>query len=372
MKFKLASYLSVLGITLLPPPAVAFKLKPEGSFIERKLANRSQSYWEKLLSGSALKGIDKIGESVHEEITNRVLGCEGDEDICAAPDYEPKNAYVLAGVRWNDDPPFRFEKDQGNFGGCEPGSTVRLVTFPRCWANVFKNGKKRAGRGEVLNADNAPLLVRSHFGDLQFLHAMANRDSESASDVRNRIIAWAEFTWRIALGEFSLSTRVKDVPVSGIVEFFGTKGWSIQDLFALGNPHVRKPENMSELAFGSLLHVVEDSFANGHVERAMPDGQEKCPEAANGYTMPGKIKEFHSYVNQDSSRHGDDDARNAFSANWSGPRPNVVDVGRTLNEFFVRRAPWNEVKPYIECIFTLDTDARPASAGARYIKARAF
>lgn len=72
--------------------------------------------------------------------------------ICGSSDYEPKNAYVLAGVRWNDDPPFRFEKGQGNYGGCEAGATVRLVTFPRCWANVFKDGEKRAGNGETLDA----------------------------------------------------------------------------------------------------------------------------------------------------------------------------------------------------------------------------
>lgn len=366
MKFAQILYLTALSVALIPVPSAAFKLNPEGSFIERKLASRSQSYWEKFLSESSLKGIHKIGEPVHEEITNRILGCEGDADICGAPDYEPKNAYVLAGVRWNDDPPFRFEKDHGNFGGCEPGSTIRLVTFPRCWANVFKDGEKQAREGKAINATNAPLLVRSHFGDLQFLHAMANRDHESATVVRDRIIAWAEFTWRTALGEFPLSTRVADVPVAGISEIFRTKGWSIQDLFALGNPHVRRPDNMSELAFGSLLHVVEDSFADGHVERAMPDGQVKCLGMDNPTVMPGKIKEFHSYVNQNSSNHGDADTRNAFSAGWSGPRPNVVDVGRTLNDYFVRRAPWGEVKPYIQCIFSLDVDVRSASAGERF------
>lgn len=368
MKPNLVLRLALLGFVLLALPAEAYKLTPEGSFVERKLASRSQSYWEKILSNSALKGIHKIGESVHEEITNRILGCEGDGDVCGAPDYDPKNAYVLAGVRWNDDPPFRFEKGQGNFGGCEPGATVRLVTFPRCWANVFKYGENGAGHGEVFTAENAPLLVRSHFGDLQFLHAMATHDNENASVVRDRIITWAEFTWRTALGEFSLSTRVRDVPVGGIIEFFGTKGWSIQDLFALGNPHVRKPDNMSELAFGSLLHMVEDSFAEGHVERAMPNGQEKCAGTLNGYSMPGRVVEFHSYVQQDSSKHGDDDTRSAFSANWSGPRPNVVDVGRVLNDYFVRRASWNEVKPYIECIFALDKEVRPASAGERYTR----
>ena len=368
MHTKRATHFVFFTLLFLSLSAEAFKLAPEGSFIERKLASRSQGAWEKVLSGFALKGIHKIGESVHEEITNRILGCEGDGDICGAPDYEPKNAYVLAGVRWNDDPPFRFEKGHGNYGGCEPGATVRLVTFPRCWANVFKDGEKRAAEGEALDASTAPLVVRSHFGDMQFLHAMASGNDESAAAVRERIIVWAEFTWRVALGEFPLSTRVRDVPVSGIIDWFGSKGWSIQDLFALGNPHIRKPDNMSEVAFGSLLHMVEDSFAGGHVERAMPDGNGKCVGTSPENPMPGQIVEFHSYGQQDSKRHGDDDARNAFSAHWSGARPNVVDVGRALNDHLVRRASWSEVKPYIECVFTLDKEARPASAGEKYAR----
>ncbi len=364
MTSRLVGYLAILGL-LLPLPASAFKLTPEGSFIERKLASRSQSYWERVLSGSALKGIHKIGDPVHEEITNRILGCEGDADVCSAPDYEPQNAYVLAGVRWNDDPPFRFERNQGNFGGCEPGTTIRLVTFPRCWANVFKDGEKRAADGEIIHADNAPLLIRSHFGDLQFLHAMASNDGEPASTVRERILTWAEFTWRTALGEFPLGNRVKDLPVNGLASFFSTKGWSIQDLFALGNPHVRRPDSMSELAFGSLLHVVEDSFAGGHTERAMPDGG-TCPGISEQHAAPGRIIEFHAYNHQDPDRHGESDTRHAFSAHWSATRPSVVDVGRSLNDYFTRRTPWPEVKPYIECIFALDSEARPASAGEGY------
>ena len=179
---------------------------------------------------------------------------------------------------------------------------------------------------------------------------------------------WAEVTWRVALGEYQLSTRMRDVPVAGLTDFFGNKGWSILDLFALGNPHVRKPDNMSELAFGSLLHVLEDSFAAGHVERAVPDGRERCVGSAKEHLAPGRIVEFHSYGQQDPKKHGDDDTRGAFSAHWSDAKPNVVDVGRSLNDYFVRRAPWPEVKPYIECISTLANDARPASAGEKYAR----
>ena len=345
--------------------AEAFKLSPEGSFIERKLASRTQGYWEKTLANYTLKGIHVIGGSVHEEITNRILGCEGDGDVCGDPEFDPMNAYVLAGVRWNDDPPFRFEKGHGNFGGCEPGATVRLVTFPRCWGSVFKDGEKNASRGKTLDAKTAPLLVRSHFGDMQFLHSMAARDNEPASDVRARIMAWAEFTWKIALNEVPLSTRVRDIPVSGFVELFGPKGWSVQDLFSLGNPHIRKPENMSAVAFGSLLHMVQDSFASGHVERASPDGREKCP-SPNEHLMPGRIVEFHSYGQQDAAKHGHADAREAFSAHWSSARPNIIDVGKVLHGYFLRRAEWVEVRPYLECLFVLDTEVRPASAGEAY------
>ncbi len=366
MKNRFQKRAIALALVFICFSAGAYKLTPEGSFIERKLASRSQSYWERTLADYALRGIHTIGAPVHEEITNRILGCEGDGDVCGDPNYDPKNAYVLAGVRWNDDPPFQYEKGQGDFGGCLAGATVRLVTFPRCWANVFKDGEKTAASGKPIDSAS-PLLVRSHFGDLQFLHAMASGDNESPAIVRNRILSWAEFTWKVALGEVQTSTRVKDVQVDGFAKLFGIKGWSVQDLFALGNPHIRKPENMSEVAFGSLLHVVEDSFAGGHVERASSNGREKCSPDSD-HASPGRIVEFHSYGKQDPAKHGEDDTRDAFSAHWSQARPNVVDVGRILADYFTRRAAWNEVRPYIECVFALDSEPRLSSAGKRYAR----
>lgn len=346
--------------------AFAFKLSPEGSFIERKLTNKTQSLLERVLASSALTGVHIFGASVHEEVTNRILGCDGDEDICGSPEYDPDFAYVLAGVRWNDDPPFRFEKGHGNFSGCEADTTIRFITFPRCWGAVFKDGERRAKLGTRLDGSNAPLLVRSHFGDLQFLHAMASRDGESANEVRSRLLMWSELTWRISLGEFPLSQRIKDIPIVGVSDFFGDKGWSIQDLFALGNPLIRKPDQISKVAFGSLLHVVEDSFANGHVERAMAYDDEICAATTPRLPAPGRIVEFHSYTNQDSKIHGEDDSRTAFSVHWTSASPDVIDVGRALYSYHQSRAAWSEVKPYIECIFALDSEARTSSAGQKY------
>ncbi|MDM5179794.1 hypothetical protein PO883_21620 [Massilia sp. DJPM01] len=366
MKRPPFKYIVGLAMFLGICSAQASKLRPEGTFIEQKLANRSQGYFEKILSSVALRGIHQLGEPVHEEITNRILGCNGDADMCGDPDLDPDNAYVLAGVRWNDDPPFRFEKGHGDFGGCESGATVRLVTFPQCWGNVFKDGERKAHAGRALTAETAPLLTRSHFGDMQYLHAMASNDNETAAVVRQRILSWAEFTWRVGAGEFPNAMLVKDVPIEAISRDFRTKGWSIQDLFALGNPYVRKPENMSKLAFGSFLHMLQDSFADGHAERGSTDGMTTC-----GPTLPlkspGQIVEFHSYVHQDSKKHGEDDSRIAFSTSWNARSPNVVDVGRVFNEYFLRKASWAEVKPYVECVFAIHPDARNSSPGDKYV-----
>jgi len=361
-------YIFTLMLLMTAVPAYAYKCTPEGSFIEKKLASRTQSRWEKILSSMANKGIHIFGEPVHEEITNRILGCEGEEDICGDPEYDTDNAYVLAGVRWNDDPPFRFETGHGNFSGCDPGATIRLVTFPQCWGNVFKDGEKRAKEGTQFNAaSSAPILLRSHLGDMQFLHSMGALDGELPSVTQKNMMMWAEFTWRVALEEYKLEMKVRNVPVEGMEKLFENKGWSILDLFSLGNPHVRKSKNMSEVAFGSLLHMIEDSFALSHTERALTDDKSMCPKLITNCQAPGKIVEFHSYGNQNHASHGEDDIRPAFSVNWSGNKPNVVDIGRVLYEKYQNKEKWESVKDYIECILALDEDARPATPGDAYM-----
>lgn len=146
----------------------AWQLSPEGTVKEKKLAALNQTKASKFFSSMATVGVTKVGDSVHEEITNRSLGCDGHSDICGDPDDEPDNAYFIAGVRWNDDPPFMFATGQGSFAGCRASQTVRLVTQPLCWYNVFSSAERQAAEGKRFDGSNAPLLVRSHFGDMQF------------------------------------------------------------------------------------------------------------------------------------------------------------------------------------------------------------
>ena len=44
--------------------------------------------------------------------------------------------------------------------------------------------------------------------------------------------------------------------------------------------------------------------------------------------------------------------------------PNVVDVGKVLLEMYDGKAPWETVNAYLQCVFDIEDEKAPASAGA--------
>ena len=359
MNFSRFAAIVSVAFLMIQTEVHAFKLSPQGTSIERALVRKDQRLIDRAISVAARSGIDKLGEPVHEEITNRMLGCDGDPNVCAEADWDSGAAYILAGVRWNDDPPFEFAAGHGAYRGCKVGNIVRLVTFTDCWVQVFNDGKLRASKRLPLDRRTAPILIRSHFGDLQFFHAMASTDGEAAAETQSKIMMWMEFTWKIAIRKIRVDEIVVDVGIAGMKDVFLGHGWSVQDVFAQGNPHIRKPKYLADVAFGSLLHVVQDSFSTAHVRREKPVHSRMCESPASERAAPGRIVEFHSYVNQDERAHGSEDTRQAFLTHWSDVRPSVVDIGRVLNEYYEKQVDWDVVRPYLTCVFQLSPMATP-------------
>jgi hypothetical protein len=189
---------------------------------------------------------------------------------------------------------------------------------------------------------------------------MASRDGEAATETSKRVLMWEEFTWKVASGEYGLDTKLKDVDIDGFDDFFGNSGWAVQDLFTVGNPALR--EHIEDVAFGSNLHAIEDSFANGHVQREETATNGSCAGLPQ-FPEPRRIIEFHSYAHQDEHKHAQEDAREAFDHEMNTDKPNVVLVGRTLRDFRKTGAKWEMVKPYYECVFALTDSASAASPG---------
>ena len=356
----------VLGCVLIGlPRAAASSLSPRGTKYEQHVSKEYSNWWQRTIMLLTRKDVLHFREPVHEEITNRIYGCEGDQSLCGDPEVEFAGPFVHGGVRWNDDPPFRLQAGEGKHTACKATETIRVTTQPLCWVQLFKDAKRSAAGGDVPDAHNhAVLLARSHFGDLQFLHAMAAQDGETAEETQRRVMMWAEFCWKVATGTYGLDTKLQDVDIAGFGDFFGNSGWTVQDLFTVGNPALRP--HINEVAFGSVLHTVEDSFAKGHVEREHTSSSAACA-ALPQLPAPPIIQEFHSYAHQDEGKHARYDSRDAFEQETKADNPSVVPVGKPLMDFFQKRASWETVRPYFECVFAVANPTTKASPGAEFV-----
>ena len=361
-----------IGVTVAVCAAVAaphvhaYQLDAEAAPEERRLLNVPYSRMAWLERKLAQYGAPLLfSDPIHEELTTRIFGCDGDVALCGGADSASADAAVLVGVRWNDDPPFRLSNSELDGTLCKP-QTIRFQTQPSCWLQLFKSAEKKAAAGKVYGPGDG-LLYRTHFGDLQFLHGMASGNDVAAEQTRQHMMDWAQFTWRVAIREWPRTMKLREVPIEGFKAPFGYTEWDVRDLFIQGSPLLER--RVDQVAFGSLLHMLEDSFAEGHVDRAQADPDGRCQLNGENHRAPGRIREFHAYGKQDHAAHAAADSMEAKDRQLQRA-PDVVDVGRPLVEAFDARRPWSEVEPYFACVFALAPDAKASSAGEAFTAAR--
>ena len=350
-------------------PASAFQTQPVGTEYDRRLAQLDQSEAEQLLATIVERGVRIFLEPVHEEITQRIYGCEDnlidkpdeweDNLNCAKQHFAPQA--VIDGTRWNDNPPFIVKPDFLLPNGkvikskCA-NETIKLPRKSNCWKDVFTTSSDRAQRKFFTNR-NGVILNRSHFGDLQFLHSMASRVGDRAQETKLSILMWAEFAYKVASESIPANTPLKDVPVTGFEKLFRNQEATVENLFLLGDTTYRGSQ-LRDFAFGTLLHMVQDSFSESHVSRDLST-QVALPDSANTGGSPAKIEKFLVYSSQDADKHKDEDVYEALRNDAAKYSPNVIDVGKILREFYKQNSNWDAVKKYLEeCVFALiDIDA---------------
>jgi len=355
---------------LLPGSGWSYKVSPMGTDVDQKVEAKSLPWFNQTVDKLGLAGLEIFSRlAVHEEITRRAFDCATAPGLCRTEGSSYAGPYTMAGVRWNDDPPFQMQKQEAAGTPCiavvvdkqtgmERPMTIRFTTQPLCWDHLFREAQKSVAAGNAPDAaHHAVLMARSHYGDLQFLHAMASQDGEPAGETRDKILMWAEFTWKVYNRDFFLNTLLSSVNIAGFEKYFGVAGKDVQSLFALGSPNLRP--FVDQVAFGSLLHMVEDSFAAGHTER-LPE-ERTCAEAG-GLGVPGRVQEYHSYAHQDPKKHGREDERNAYV----GHAAPVDEVGQALLQYRLKYAKWEEVRPYLACVFQPVDPNTKATPGAEF------
>lgn len=376
------TWLIFLVAHLISGQAFAFQIAPLGSSFEAKLTNEPESTLAKVAGklGRLVKG------PVHEEITELAYYCPADlpdlatDQQCAQRDLPFASAFVIYGVRWNDLPPFRLGADEGRGckkfltrgPACNTSQTIRFSTQPECWYCIFTDAEKYTAKGGTIVGCQAGqvkgqggaqgnMLSRSHYGDLQFLHSMAVRDAMQPEETREQILAWLQFAWKVSTGEIKATQKLAELDIPLMADRFSCSGWTVADLYILGRQDKLLPR-LTDIAFGSVLHTVQDSFSSSHTRRSA-DREGYCASDEK-YRRPGRIIEFHSYGSQDGHLHDAEDQRTAMVGHVIENQTEAIRASQMLVD--LARKPWVEVKPYVECLFHLDASAKPASPGDAY------
>lgn len=305
--------------------------------IEQVQSKQLSRAGETLLSGIKLAELPQWNSKKHHDFNPR-----------KAPESTQE---FLRGVYWPDDPKCYFFRDVRG--------TKNYTTGYR-WFKEFSKGK----HGKIKTADQ--LIARSHFGDLQFFHAMASRLNEPANETRENILLWARFNVAVALGRIPPGTQLKDLnakdeKLSKLQCFFKSSAywnWTIKELLTGGEKRGKSLDEVFEdvhvrhRATGVLLHLIQDSFAAGHVER----------------DESRAIRQFHDYASQDSHDHGRQDKMGRGELlsqhidNTPGARQ-AIDAGARLVVLLDSDGSVDDVMKYFEEIFKLSTDVRGAGPG---------
>jgi hypothetical protein len=269
---------------------------------------------------------------VHVLMTREALARAG--ALEAAPDDGWEH---VRGVLWNDDPEGYVERGEG-------GDVLARLFEAQAAGAVFGPGDSLFGRG--------------HFGDLQFLHAMACVEHEPADVTLSGMLAWAELVHGVATGATAADVPLAQVPVPAMAERFAHG----PDLTLSGLLQASDAAALRARATGSLLHVVQDSFASAHVERV-----------ELGAARRGPILRFLWYGGQDPVLHAAADAFPGESAldqlHTVGGALDGLDQSARVLELLASDAAWEPVERLLrEEVFALAEGVQAAAPGAAFAR----
>ena len=341
---------------LLSSIAYSFELTPLPTKGEQLIAKKKYRILFRTTYPIIEFGLHNFSTPVHEALTQLGHLCTDTIDDCTDVNLDFANTGIIAGVRWNDDPPFQFKTGEGRYSGCptqnSPPATISFALNTKCWYNHFKDVSAIAdSKPNTYSTGKGTLLARTHFGDLQFLHAMALRTGVPPRETQEKLLMWAEFTWRVQSKNRDYlppGTRIGAVPIPKFQEHFPkNEERTIEYLFTVGRPWLRL--QIEDVAFGSLLHMIEDSFAGGHVSRA---------RVSDGTCSVPAIVEFHTYAGQPKAAHKEHD-----NLEHARTKVALIDVLKEIVKRRYERQSWADVRPYLEnCVFQVAVDARKSSA----------
>jgi hypothetical protein len=271
-----------------------------------------------------------------------------DVNTSSFPEYSDKNGHNIApekidpsaqqfirGVIWPDDPKgYLFD---------DPKGTTNYSSGLMWWEEFDPDEKD----------EPEELIARSHYGDLQFFHAMASKDNEDPKVTKEKIMQWSRFLTEVSTGQLAPETKLKDHRLTKKL-FPAHQDYTIKKLFGYEKA---TNQEVRQRAAGALMHLIQDSNAAGHVGRNKKTGD---------------IQQFRSYEHQDHGKHGEKDAW-VKGKNLSERIKNTPGAENAINQctqillMLDQGASTEEVIKYLdEQIFKLSPNAEKSGPGEEY------
>ena len=367
MKFLPLALILFLFVAV-PEPSYGFGINVEA---ETKLGDK---FW--LIRKLRQTRHSKLKQGIHERITREALD-EAERNRPFSRRYPALRKQVIYGLLFNDDPGgYLFPRTEFNPKGYKytrdsGGAIVNgikwmqrfglvLVQMKRLYLVKKEEVSKKKIIGRILRARGArkrkklekklqsDILWASHFGDLQYLHAMG-LGNESRDQILTKMRGFAEHAWSIVSGKLTLAcfrNEIKRAKQAG-----GKLVSRNRSCPQIGKSHIQRrtqlmkrfdesdalfhtdvPDEFRFRALGSLLHMVQDSYAKGHAVR---ERWEKGND--------GRIKYYQNYAEQDGDKHGAFDIHSSKNVdNWDkipGAKTAMRRSSRLIT-YFTLRCSW--------------------------------
>jgi len=231
--------------------------------------------------------------------------------------------------------------------------------------------------GKFLHGSPSCMTQRSHFGDLQFLHSMGWHKGDKPYDTRNSILRWMGVMFKLACGNQGVSEL--DSLRDYFPDYFNAStdpsgGTTLRDLILATRPEY-KDSKVSLRALGVCMHMIQDSYAMGHVQRRLTNPHDFVGRDAKGYinfragtwAQWGAIVSFHTYGEQDSKRHsfydglegaGLPNPKDLQSFNRLHGARDAIEACIVLINAFAKKMPWEKLREKLEkTVYAIDPNA---------------
>lgn len=276
---------------------------------------------------------------------------------------------LIFGTWWNDDP-LMYTLGQG----------ADFINGLKYLNRAVKKSRDtyEGGRSGCSVPAKFHLARWSHFGQLQHLHFMTSLEGRSSTpeqriaDTIMKAKKWIMFSYQVATQEImaeapwtdSMEHEIGLPPIARNHCITKASSTKVRTLFTrLGLDNEYRNQITPDVALGSILHVVQDSFSPGHTCRV---------EMVTDGGVLAVLQDVHNYNEQIAEKHAVLDTYPEWLTTYAKNRKHSyvndpILVGAWLIKAVDQKLPWTEVERYLDSQLFATGKVAPTSYGSKCI-----